>query len=121
MKLLYAEILASEGNTADAMKIVNEIRERANCDPRTETGVSVEDAMKYIKLERKIEFMGEGIRWFDQVRYGTWKEDTEAKFERYNFTELKANLKEGRYLYPIPMNQMNVTPGLYVQNGGYEN
>ena len=121
MKLLYAEILASEGNTADAMKIVNEIRERANCDPRTETGVSVEDAMKYIKLERKIEFMGEGIRWFDQVRYGTWKEDTEAKFERYNFTELKANLKEGRYLYPIPMNQMNVTPGLYVQNKGYEN
>ena len=121
MKLLYAEILASEGNTADAMKIVNEIRERANCDPRTETGVSVEDAMKYIKLERKIEFMGEGIRWFDQVRYGTWKEDTEAKFERYNFTELKANLKEGRYLYPIPMNQMNVTPGLYVQNEGYEN
>lgn len=66
MKLLYAEILASEGNTADAMKIVNEIRERANCDPRTETGVSVEDAMKYIKLERKIEFMGEGIRWFDK-------------------------------------------------------
>ena len=44
--------------------------------------------------------------WFDQVRYGTWKEDTEAKFERYNFTELKANLKEGRYLYPIPMNQI---------------
>ena len=34
MKLLYAEILASEGNTADAMKIVNEIRERANCDPK---------------------------------------------------------------------------------------
>mgnify|MGYP000647681791 CR=1 FL=1 len=99
------------------MKIVNEIRERANCDPRTETGVSVEDAMKYIKLERKIEFMGEGIRWFDQVRYGTWKEDTEAKFERYNFTELKANLKRRSLPLSNSDDQMNVTPGLYVKRG----
>lgn len=121
MQLMYAELLASEGKTEDAMKIVNKIRERANCDPRAETGVSVDDAMKYIKLERKIELMGEGIRWFDQVRYGTWKSDTEAKFDRYNYPELKANLKDGCYLYPIPRNQMNVTPGLYEQNEGYKN
>ena len=103
------------------MKIVNRIRKRANCDLRSETGVSVDDAMKYIKLERKIELMGEGIRWFDQVRYGTWKSDTEAKFDRYNYPELKSNLREGCYLYPIPRNQMNVTPGLYEQNEGYKN
>lgn len=119
MKLLYAELLAENGNTGEAMAIVNEIRTRANCDALPTTGVSKEDAMKYIKRERKIELMGEGIRWFDQVRYGTWKSDTEAMFDRYNFSELKANLKDGRYLYPIPMNQMNVTPGLYEQNEGY--
>lgn len=119
MQLMYAEILAGEGKTKDAMEIVNKIRTRANCDPRAVTGVSVEDAMKYIKLERKIELMGEGIRWFDQVRYGTWKSDTEAKFDRYNYPELKSNLREGCYLYPIPRNQMNVTPGLYEQNEGY--
>ncbi|MCQ1545773.1 RagB/SusD family nutrient uptake outer membrane protein [Bacteroides clarus] len=121
MQLMYAELLASEGKTEDAMKIVNRIRKRANCDLRPETGVSVDDAMKYIKLERKIELMGEGIRWFDQVRYGTWKSDTEAKFDRYNYPELKSNLREGCYLYPIPRNQMNVTPGLYEQNEGYKN
>lgn len=121
MQLLYAELLAGEGNTAEAMKMVNRIRTRANCDALPETGVSTEDAMKYIKRERKIEFMGEGIRWFDQIRYGTWKSDTEAMFDRYNFSELKTNLKDGRYLYPIPMNQMNVTPGLYEQNEGYRN
>lgn len=120
MQLLYAELLASEGNTEDAMKIVNKIRVRANCNKEPETGVSIDDAMKYIKRERKLEFMGEGIRWFDQVRYGTWKSDTEAMFERYKFPELKANLKEGCYIYPIPMNQMNVTPGLYEQNEAYK-
>ena len=77
--------------------------------------------MNYIKRERKIEFMGEGVRWFDQVRYGTCKSDTEEKFDRYNFQELKTYLKDGRQIYPIPMNQLNVTPGLYEQNEGYRN
>lgn len=123
MKLLYAELLAEEGNTEKAMKLVNEIRTRANCDPVPETAISKEDAMKYVKRERRIELMGEGIRWFDEVRYGTWKSDTEAMFGRYNNPTGtgKDNLKEGRYLYPIPLNQMNVTPGLYKQNTGYEN
>ena len=121
MQLLYAELLAEEGNTEEAIKIVNKIRMRANCKAYPELGVSKDDAMKYIKLERKLEFMGEGIRWFDQIRYGTWKTDTEAKFDRYNYSELKANLKEESYLYPIPLNQMNVTPGLYEQNDAYRN
>lgn len=123
MKLLYAELLVDGGNTAGAMKLVNEIRERANCDLVAETGISKEDAMKYIERERKIEFLGEGIRWFDQVRYGTWKSTTEAMFDRYNNPAgtNKGDLKDGRYLYPIPLNQMNVTPGLYKQNEGYMN
>lgn len=123
MKLMYAELLAEEGNTEKAMKLVNEIRTRANCDPVPETGVGKEDAMKYVKRERRIEFMGEGIRWFDEVRYGTWKSDTEAMFDRYNNPTgtSRDNLKEGRYLYPVPLNQMNVTPGLYKQNEGYQN
>lgn len=123
MKLMYAELLAEEGNAEKAMKLVNEIRTRANCDPVPETGISKEDAMKYVKRERRIEFMGEGIRWFDEVRYGTWKSDTEAMFDRYNNPTgtSRDNLKEGRYLYPIPLNQMNVTPGLYRQNEGYQN
>lgn len=120
MQLMYAELLAEEGNTGDAMKIVNKIRTRANCDAEQETNVSKEDAMKFIKRERKIELMGEGVRWFDQIRYGSWKSDTEAMFARYNYSSLTTYLKDGRYLYPIPMNQMNVTPGLYQQNEGYQ-
>ena len=119
MQLMYAELLAGEGNIADAMKIVNKIRTRVNCDPRDEAAVDVNNAMNYIKLERKLELMGEGIRWFDQVRYGSWKSDAEAQFDRYSYSELKSNLQDGRHYYPIPRNQLNVTPGLYEQNEGY--
>lgn len=119
MMLLYAELLADEGNITEAMSYVNKIRERAGCDP--ETASSKDEALKYIKRERRIELMGEGIRWFDQIRYGTWKQDICDMFDRYHNPDGmdKANVKDGYYLYPIPLNQINVTPGLYKQNADY--
>lgn len=119
MMLLYAEILADEGNFTESMKLVNEIRERAGCDP-----VSASDkdtAMKYIQRERRLELMGEGVRWFDEIRYGTWQKDIQNMFDRY-FNPVGTNkdlVAEGCYLCPIPANQMNIVPGLYVQNKGY--
>lgn len=120
MMLMYAELLIEEGKIAEAMGYVNQIRQRAGCDMES-TAVSKEKAMYFVQRERRIELLGEGIRWFDQIRYGTWKTDTEEMFNRYNNPEgtNKENVKEGRYLYPIPLNQLNVTPGLYKQNEGY--
>lgn len=119
MQLLYAELLVEDGDISTAMGYVNAIRNRAWCEPVPTSGISKEQALNYIKRERKIEFLGEGIRWFDEVRYGTWKTDTEKKFDRYNYPEYKSNVKDGRYLYPIPLNQLNAAPGLYQQNEGY--
>lgn len=120
MQLMYAELLIEEGKIAEAMGYVNDIRQRAGCDV-VPTNVSAGEALNYIKRERRIELLGEGIRWFDQVRYGTWKTDTENMLDRYNNPTgtSKSYIKEGRYLYPIPLNQLNVTPGLYKQNEGY--
>lgn len=119
MMLLYAEILVDEGNLTEAMSLVNEIRERAGCDPVSATNAT--EAMNYVKRERRLELFGEGVRWFDEVRYGTWKEDAVNKFARYNNPSgtSASNVADGRYLYPIPQNQMNITPGLYQQNTGY--
>lgn len=119
MMLLNAEILCADGNYSEAVQIVNEIRQRAGCDPVTAS--SAQEALKYVKRERRIELMGEGVRWFDQVRYNTWQDDTKAKFARYNNPEgtSASDVANGRYLYPIPQNQMAITPGLYKQNAGY--
>ena len=42
---------------------MNDIRKRAGCDEVNT--VSAADALKLINRERRIELMGEGVRWFD--------------------------------------------------------
>jgi hypothetical protein len=122
--LMYAEILTDEGvigdgtvNTTSALGIVNKIRTRAGCDPVAATG----DALTLVKQERRMELFGEGVRWFDLVRWNEWKQTITSLFDAYSNPtgSEKANIKDGRYLFPIPMSQMNVKPGLYDQNDGY--
>ena len=117
--LLNAEIMCAENNAAGAIAIVNEIRQRAGCDPVSAS--STTEALNYVKRELRLELMGEGVRWFDQVRYGSWKQDILDMFARYRNPEgtSTSDVADGRYLYPIPQNQMAITPGLYQQNTGY--
>lgn len=126
MMLLYAEILVEEGSINQAMGYVNKIRNRAGITPVPENP-SAADAMKYIKRERKLELYLEGVRWFDQVRYGEWKENTLAKYDNYKLDNgsyrtnvAPGNLKDGRYLLPIPFAEMTAVPGLYTQNKDWE-
>ncbi|WP_342384147.1 RagB/SusD family nutrient uptake outer membrane protein [Bacteroides ovatus] len=116
--LMYAEILTTK-DIGEAMKIVNRIRKRAGCAP--ETAQNAEEALSFIKRERRIELLGEGVRWFDLIRWNEWQSAITGMFDSYNNPQAtdKNNVKNGRYLYPIPLNQMNVKPGLYKQNEGY--
>lgn len=119
VQLMYAELQAGKGNVNDAITIVNDIRKRAGCDELSVT--SQNEVLAAVKNERRIELAGEGVRWFDIVRWGEWKNRTVDKFNRYNNPEgtSPSNINDGRYLYPIPMNQLNVKPGVYKQNQGY--
>lgn len=123
MMLLYAEIVA-ESDPAEAMTYVNKIRTRAGVP--TVSASSKEEAMKHIKNERKLEFFLEGVRWFDQIRYGEWKETTIAKYDRYKINgEYRqgvstANIKDGKYLLPIPLTELEAVPGLYTQTDGWK-
>ena len=113
--LLYAEILAEDGDAAGALAQVNKIRQRAGIPDATG------DALKAVKNERRLEFFLEGIRWFDEIRYNEWEAQTRAHYARYTEVDGGAgvavdNIKPGRYLSPIPQNQMNAVPGLLKQN-----
>ena len=126
MMLLYAELLV-ESSVSDAMDIVNQIRTRAGVTARP-TSCSAAEALEYIKMERRLEFFGEGIRWFDEIRYGDWKEATVNMLNRYiNSTNLSyektvstSSVLDGKYLCPIPQTEMEAVPGLYVQNKDWE-
>jgi starch-binding outer membrane protein, SusD/RagB family len=118
--LMSAEILLNKyNNVSGAIAIVNKIRARAGAT-LVSTTLSTADALLAVKNERRVELCGEGVRWFDLVRWGEWKKAIEDKFDRYPNTNVdKANIKAGRYLCPIPYNQMIIEPGLYVQNPDY--
>lgn len=117
--LMYAEILVSKNDVSGAMDIVNRIRTRMGCD--AEIASNATHAMELIKRERRIEFLGEGIRWFDLIRWNEWQAAHILRINRYNNpagTDLNY-FNNGRYLCPIPMNQQDVKPGFYKQNEGY--
>jgi starch-binding outer membrane protein, SusD/RagB family len=120
VQLMYAEVLLNKhADVPGAIAIVNKIRTRANAT-LISTGLSVADAFTAVKNERRIEFCGEGIRWFDLVRWNDWKKAITDKFNRYNTSDVDVNnIKDGRYLYPIPLTQLQTQPGLYVQNPDY--
>ena len=123
MMLLQAELYAEDNQVDQALALVNQIRNRAGIAPRTAS--SGAEALKYVKLERKLELFLEGVRWFDEVRYGEWKECTLAMWDNYKVdgayrtNVAVGNIQDGRHFLPIPLQETNAAPGLYTQNPGW--
>lgn len=124
----YADILLSlaeainEQNgapTAEAFELINQVRRRAFGKPITTPDATVDliglDQTTFraaIQEERKKEFVQEGQRWFDLVRWGTLV--TEVKK-----VTAKNSVSERNNLYPIPQSERNIDPVGLPQNPGY--
>ena len=139
--LMRAEALAQLGQTSEAMALVNQVRDRAAgmvansvvSSYPTKYGVhdavgkyngsySKDEAMKIIKMERRLELAMESERFFDLVRWGdaatTLNKFYSSESEKMNFlsgSQFTANKNE--YL-PVPFEQMAASNGHYTQNCG---
>lgn len=108
IKLLRAEALAVIGNKQDALNQVNDVRaQRGVSSIQLAAGVDVLDA---IFAERRRELMGEGWRWYDQVRYNRLKRNNAA------FNQL---LDQGGIYWPIAQEVLTRNPKL-VQNAYWQ-
>lgn len=122
--LLYAECL---GNVPDGYKYLNKTRVRAGLT--TLSSLTDDAFQKQVVLERRKELLGEGHRWFDEVRLNTFVEDIRGKMLYYrdycdaahsDEYQVYANrVTQNGALYPIPIKQIRVGAGLYQQNPGY--
>lgn len=113
--LMYAEVLNElSGPTQEAVDILNRIRNRAQLAPVQPA--SQEELRLAIQEERRREFAGEGLRWHDIVRTGK-AVDVMNNFFQTN--AINKTIDETQLIYPIPFNEMNINPGLYTQNPGY--
>jgi hypothetical protein len=113
--LLYAEALVKNGKAALAKQYVDKIRTRAGL-----AALAANPTLDDIKLERKYEFIGEGKRYFDLVRWG----ETEAigtltaSAVRYHSLLNGQQPTKKDLLLPIPQNELKTRTN-WSQNFGY--
>ena len=134
-----AEAYAQLNETGEAIKLVNEIRKRAKqstgmiANYPSDYGVkfnistyngtySQKDALKIVKMERRLEMGMESERFFDLVRWGEAEKVLNKYFAEetnncsiYGDAHFTANKNE--YL-PIPFSQVAASDGHYTQNIG---
>lgn len=123
--LMYAEALNEVGQTNEALKHLNRVRERAfNSTNHNYSGLTQNSLREAVWEERRLELAMEGHRWFDLVRTGRFvqrmKEHAifEASVAEKNKVEIGQNVKDYMILMPIPQREIDLNPNL-VQNTGY--
>lgn len=92
--LLYAEALNEVGRMDDAIDAVNLVRQRAGMPVLVNGGADAngvkgkDDMRRRIQYERRVELCGEGVNYFDEVRWGTLKEMKFKGNDSYDFTSM---------------------------------
>lgn len=112
--LLKAEVLneINNGPTVDAYAAINEVRGRANVGGLT-TGLNQADFRDSVFLERRKEFIQEGMRWFDLSRRGgSYLYDALKKLPAKTGAALKDTL------FPIPQSEIDIN-GALTNNPGW--
>lgn len=140
----YAEILLIKaeaenelfGPTDAAYDAINQVRRRAYWSPYLNiqntpsdgspidlSGLSQEEFRERLREERRLEFVLEGQRWFDLIRWHILvkyvKANTPSNEEILGTPTTKAqNVSKKNYLLPLPQDQLILNPNLK-QNWGY--
>ncbi len=142
--LWKAEALIELNRPAEALPLINQVRQRAanstlklkqadgtftsnykisTYQPGVNSTWTQDFARQALRTERRLEFALEGNRFFDLVRWGTADTYLNNYFasESSKRTYLKtAKFNKGRDEYlPVPLNQINYSKGLYKQNPGF--
>jgi len=124
--MIKAEALFRQGNTEEARTIINDvIRRRANADPISAADFTEEELLS----EWGREFMGEGRRRMDLVRFGRFF-GTKADANQYNWEgrlgvndngTFKAGGPEYLNWFPVPSDDKKVNPNFATEVEGDAN
>lgn len=125
--LSLAECLNEQGRTDEATECVNQVRARAGVallNSNSYTRVTGQENLRTrIQNERRWEFAGEGVNFFDELRWRTWhttKFRKDAGLKQIWGTIQTAYSWGGDHLYnwAIPKSEIQMNPNL-VQNEGW--
>ena len=110
--LMYAEVLneINSGPNVEAYNAINQVRNRAKLSDLP-SGLSYQEFKDALLQERQWEFVMEGQRWYDLIRFGKLKEKVEI-------AKQGVTVKDWNILFPIPQKEIYYNPML-TQNDGY--
>lgn len=128
--LQQAEALNELGNLDDALLLVNQVRLRAHM-PALKKGSShpcdvsgKEDMRERIRYERRVEFSVEAINFFDEIRWGTYRESKFQNEDQNGGKSWWGDIVEERwyytnYLWPwsAPLKEVQKNPNLSKRDG----
>lgn len=127
--LMYAEVLNELDDLTGALNQINKIRERAFGDNlHNFDGTSIPGKEEFrIKVlnERRVELAFENHRWFDLVRTDKALEflQVENRLQDWRtgavLISLPLNMQAYQTLYPIPLDEIEISGGNLTQNTGY--
>ena len=119
--------MAAELGSPNAVSYYNQVHQRA--DPSTAPAISVSKAD--ILAERRLEFAGEGLRYWDLLRQGidvaaatiaantTTSNFSDGTANPPTASQLQANITATRGFQQIPGDQITLSSGVLEQNAGW--
>lgn len=126
--LMLAEAEMYLGNETAAIKLLDEVRERAQMPSYAQSLLNAEYKQNYPTLksaifhERRVELAFENHRWFDMLRFMTLGELKtfihNKNQEDYGISNIK-NFGDKDIYYPVPFDEVKLNPEKMYQNPGY--
>ncbi|MGM9735088.1 MAG: RagB/SusD family nutrient uptake outer membrane protein [Candidatus Cryptobacteroides sp.] len=112
-----AELVLAGYGSGEASKWLNEVHSRAI------PGETVDATLENIKKERRLEFVGEGKRYFDLVRWGdaatVLVAEDDANFTTSSDKGRLGNWTESHKYLPIPLSEIDASNNTLQQNPAY--
>jgi hypothetical protein len=117
--LMQAEALNELGRPAEALPLINQVRQRPSVNLTPLTGSFTQTTMRQqLRHERITELAGEGMRWSDLVRYQSFKNATDLSELRARDADFNNFISPRNELLPIPQTEIDIDKNLR-QNPGY--
>ena len=116
--LMWAEALVEKGSLSEAMDKVKQVRDRVGVPTMASSFADQTTARNYVRDERRRELVGEGMNFFDEMRWRTIKE---TKFDK-QYPQLIWGAQTGGtvyqwigdhwYTWPVPRTEIEMNPNL---------
>jgi tetratricopeptide (TPR) repeat protein len=117
--LMQAEALNELGRPAEALPLINQVRQRPSVNLTPLTGTFTQATMRQqLRHERITELAGEGMRWSDLVRYQSFKNTVDLSELRARDADFNNFISPRNELLPIPQTEIDIDKNLR-QNPGY--